>query len=342
MNRVYQIDMLRGVAAALVLLSHLTTYKNPNYNIPAWLQSLGVHGRLGVEIFFVVSGFVIPYSLHQAGYRLSAFPTFLLKRIIRIDPPYIATIALTAGLAFAASLAPNFQGVKFPFTWYQTLLHLGYLADICNSKWIVPVFWTLAIEFQYYLLIGASFPLLAHTKKHVRFVPYALGAGLATVTSNGIWITHWLFFFMLGIALYQYRIKLINILELRFLTVACFVGASINAGIESAIAGLFTSIAIHYGDGVQNRILTRLGTISYSLYLIHFPVLGRTINLLTRYTQSTAGAFIVCGIALILSVFAAIAFYFMIERPAKQWAAQVRYKPSFEDHLRPACLSQHQ
>src|ERR1035441_2897196 len=54
-----------------------------------WLYRSGKYGWLGVEIFFVISGFIIPYSLYKAGYRVSDFTRFLLKRIARLDPPYL-------------------------------------------------------------------------------------------------------------------------------------------------------------------------------------------------------------------------------------------------------------
>ena len=88
-RRVEILEPLRGLAALAVAWFHFT---NATGLLPeGWLRASGRYGWLGVEVFFVISGFIIPYSLFNAGYR---FPRhagrFILKRIVRLDPPYIA------------------------------------------------------------------------------------------------------------------------------------------------------------------------------------------------------------------------------------------------------------
>ena len=56
-------------------------------------------GWAGVEVFFVISGFIIPFTLWQSGYRLKNYARFILKRIIRLDPPYLLSILLAIALA---------------------------------------------------------------------------------------------------------------------------------------------------------------------------------------------------------------------------------------------------
>ena len=74
------LDHLRGFAALAVCLFHLS-FANSGF-LPAGdpIRSVGAFGYLGVEIFFVISGFVIPYSLSLRGYRLRDAPEFLIKR----------------------------------------------------------------------------------------------------------------------------------------------------------------------------------------------------------------------------------------------------------------------
>src|SRR3712207_6761977 len=99
--RVEGLDLLRGVASLGVCLSHLATFDfpTPTGHFYLALKSSLRYAWLAVEAFFVISGFVIPYSLHRAGYRLGSYPRFILKRIIRLDPPYLAAIALIVLLA---------------------------------------------------------------------------------------------------------------------------------------------------------------------------------------------------------------------------------------------------
>jgi len=76
---------------------------------------IGTYTWLGVDVFFVISGFVIPLSLHGRGYRPSHFPTFMLRRLLRLEPPYLASIAMVILLGYLSSLAPGFQGDTWSF-----------------------------------------------------------------------------------------------------------------------------------------------------------------------------------------------------------------------------------
>lgn len=60
-----------------------------------WLSWSGRNGYTGVYISFVISGFIIPYSLHRGGYTLRNFGRFLIKRGIRLYPPYLISIPVT-------------------------------------------------------------------------------------------------------------------------------------------------------------------------------------------------------------------------------------------------------
>lgn len=71
-----------------------------------------------------------------------------------------------------------------------------------------------------------------------------------------------------------------------------------------------------------------LGTISYSLYLIHVPVGGKVVNLGKRYVESQTGELLVSLLALVVSVATAYVFYLMIERPSQKWAARLKYRQS--------------
>ena len=102
-DRIHVLDSLRGVASLAVCWMHLTSFK---YNTPdgpfySSLRLTGSYGWLGVEVFFVISGFVIPYSLDRAGYRLRDYPRFVAKRLVRLDPPYLAAVAAIVAYAFA-------------------------------------------------------------------------------------------------------------------------------------------------------------------------------------------------------------------------------------------------
>jgi len=116
-----------------------------------------------VEIFFLISGFVIVYSLIIHGYRVNQFFTFIIKRSIRIDPAYIAVIVLTLLLFKILASMPSFHGRSIPFIPGQFLAHLFYVVPFTKYSFYIDVFWTLCVEFQLYVLIGLFF-FLSDTK----------------------------------------------------------------------------------------------------------------------------------------------------------------------------------
>src|SRR3954470_23823868 len=76
--RIPVLDPLRGIAALAVTWFHFTNGR-PGYLPSGLLKSSGSFGWLGVEVFFVISGFVIPYALWGAGYRIERLGRFMLK-----------------------------------------------------------------------------------------------------------------------------------------------------------------------------------------------------------------------------------------------------------------------
>src|SRR5262245_37944926 len=91
------IDALRGVAAFSVACYHITRYGSfpgpARELIPAFLQAWFDHGWMGVQFFFVISGFVIAYSVRNARITPGYVGNYALRRSIRLDPPYWTTIA---------------------------------------------------------------------------------------------------------------------------------------------------------------------------------------------------------------------------------------------------------
>src|SRR3974390_3244319 len=165
-QRIGVINALRAFAAIFVAWGHFVAGQGK------YLGLSGKYGYLGVHIFFVISGFVIPWSLYRSGYVLRDYPRFLLKRNVRLYPPYLASIAVTV-LATNLIMVPMFHMPRLTVTAQSLLLHFAYLNDLTHVPWINVVYWTLAIEFQWYLLVGLMFPLLVTGSKPARF------AGLA-------------------------------------------------------------------------------------------------------------------------------------------------------------------
>jgi peptidoglycan/LPS O-acetylase OafA/YrhL len=142
-NRIEVLDWLRGLAAVTVALYHLTG------GLDRWLRELGSHSYLGLTIFFVISGLVIPYAMWRGRYHGPAdAPAFILKRLSRLEPSYFAAIAITLALGYLSAQAPGFKGSPFHVMPLALLLHVGYLNGIFDQPWLSPVFWTLGSNFS--------------------------------------------------------------------------------------------------------------------------------------------------------------------------------------------------
>lgn len=148
-NRVQTLDAMRGVAVLAVFAYHLTTNEALARFFSPEIRSLLVLGGLGVELFYVLSG----YFITKAILSPSQFdPTqFLKARVTRIYPAYLVCLAVTA------CVAADIRGANFETLVLCLLLHLGMLhylfpgvASLFNG-----VFWTLGVEFPYYLLMLA-------------------------------------------------------------------------------------------------------------------------------------------------------------------------------------------
>ncbi|MDX6612614.1 MAG: hypothetical protein QOD75_1800 [Blastocatellia bacterium] len=320
-KRIVVLDFLRGMAALAVVFHHFLGILNPGL-----LQSARYYGQLGVQVFFVISGFVIPYSLYRGQYALRNYGTFVLKRVTRLDPPYLVTIVVIILLGVFSWYFSFQQGEVFSVTVPQILLHFAYINVFFGYPWLADVFWTLAIEFQYYLLMGLVFPLLFSRKLWIR-IPAMVGLGLMPfVITSPVFIFYFIYLFLMGILTCQYWIGFIGKREYAGLLVLSVALALLTTGVASTVAACLAVFAILFLK-LDYALFRFLGSISYSLYLIHTPVGKRALNLFLRLThaQSQAGKLLVVAMALAVTILAAYLLYRFVERPSQKWSASFRY-----------------
>ncbi len=319
------IEVLRGLAALAVTWFHLTN-GNPNFLNDGWIKSSGHYGWLGVEVFFVLSGFIIPYSLWRSNFKLRFdWKKFFLKRAIRLYPAYLISILLIILLWYASSLTPNFQGEKPNITLTNVFLHIGFLNGISNESWLNPVYWTLGIECQYYLLIVFVYPLLTNSKLIIKTLAILLLCILPFVFPQSNLIFSWLLLFNFGIIAFQITAKKITLNQylsaLFVLTILSF----LNKEILLASVGFITSVAIVFIQTPKIVILSFLGKISYSLYLLHVPIGGRVVNLSPRIGQGLHIKILSLIFALGISVLCAYLMYKYVEKPVQKHFKTMKY-----------------
>src|SRR5262249_47838356 len=165
-DRIDIVNALRAFAAMYVTWGHFAGGQG------RWLDWTGHYGYTGVYIFFVISGFIIPYSLYRSGYSLGNLGRFLAKRAIRLYPPYLISIPISL-LAANFVLAPMGAGPAVHPSARQLLYHVVFINDLAGMPWVNVVYWTLAIEWQWYVLAGLFFVMLVSRNQLLRFIPVA-------------------------------------------------------------------------------------------------------------------------------------------------------------------------
>ncbi|MBZ5631317.1 MAG: acyltransferase [Acidobacteriia bacterium] len=335
-RRLGTIDGLRGLAAFSVAWFHFT---NGGTLLPdGWLKASGHYGWVGVEMFFVISGFIIPYSLYRSGYRSSDFGFFLIKRIARLDPPYFADILLVIALSYLVALAPGFHGEWPHYTWTQLLCHVGYINSIVGKPWVNVVFWSLGIEFQYYVTIGVLFPLLVNRRRTVRFGFLAVLMLAAILVRHSSLVFCWFPLFAAGILTFQRKVNLISTRTLLAGLAATGAVCWFLHGHLISIVVVATALTIQFVHIPTSR-LTNLGLISYSLYLLHVPIGGKIVNIGTRFAHTLPAQVLVLAAAVAGSIFASILLYRLVELPSQRLSSSIRYRSSHaEPESAPALL----
>lgn len=348
-QRFQTVDALRGLAALAVVFYHVqgALSRGEQAWFPDPARRLAEGGHFGVNVFFVLSGFVIARSVRDGSMTLGYLGRFTLRRSIRLDPPYWSAVALEVmliylGLAIFPSLATPVPSVP------QLLAHVAYLQDILGYGHLIPIFWTLCYEFQFYLtfvgilvighLVAQWFDRRAATAVlTVLFFSLFLASiaahhGWIHGVHRGVALDRWYEFFTgvvawwvvsgvlplaallgawgLNIVLSRHPDSIVEVVLIVGVSTLCLIGARYPA----------------FDRRFGARPLQFLGAISYSLYLYHASVGWRVVSLVQHYAGMSLSP--VAGFAtMAVAVGAAIAVGYVgwrwIERPSMQFSRRV-------------------
>ncbi len=322
-TNIASLELLRGLASAVVCLYHFTNGNDNFISEGNWVKAIAGKGWLGVEIFFVISGFIIPYSMARSHYRWRDFPLFLLKRWVRIDPPFWVSILFVLGLNTLCAL---YLGPSLAFPWPRVLLHFGYLIPFFPPyRWLNGVYWTLGVEFQYYLLIALFYPLLFHRRTFYFWITTSAFIAISIFNSQPAFFFDYSMFFILGFTLFRRFNGQLKPWEFYLFSAVIFWAISYKFSLQYLIAGFFPWLLIAFWPDLKILGLRWLGMISYSLYLVHLPLGEKLIPLAARYIEGDG-----LRLVFVLGLFAftlvlAYGFYLLIERPAMRWSKLVHY-----------------
>lgn len=320
------INSLRGLASLLVCVFHLVCLPI-NFLENTIIYQLAPLGRYGVQIFFVITGIVIPMLLINGNYKYSLFGRFILKRIIRIEPPYLFTILSSIVFILFRNQSLSKIPQNIPST-QSLLLHIGYLIPfIKGEKWFIIVFWTMAVEFQYYIIVSLLFPLLIARKLVTRIVSYFVIFSLSVTFTSGEFAISWMPVFMIGIIYVSFLFVKVNKLELWIVLCTSFCFSAFLHGFSIALIAIITLAVVHFFYNYKSSIGNFFGRISYSLYLTHTVFGTAAINFFVPYISSLSVKFLVVLLGFAVSVVTAYFFNVLIEQPFQKYASKISLKP---------------
>jgi peptidoglycan/LPS O-acetylase OafA/YrhL len=188
-GRIPELDGLRGAAISLVVLFHSFYYSPPPGHHPTglirsafvFLERFFAIGWTGVDLFFVLSGFLIGGILLDVRGSPNYFKTFYLRRFYRIIPVYYVWIALY--LLLNAILGQFFSGARTAAVLLLFLQNFGmaYTSQLAGA-WFLPA-WSLAVEEQFYLIAPVLIRLVSRRKLYA-----LLGGVIVAAPFFRIWV----------------------------------------------------------------------------------------------------------------------------------------------------------
>jgi exopolysaccharide production protein ExoZ len=316
------IQILRAYAAMLVVIFHSQAIV-PQYShsISKSAELMGSFGTYGVDLFFIISGFVITYTVQKS--HPSAIE-FLVKRLIRIVPLYWS---LTLFYVLLSMIFPAAFNDVSQLTLSHLGISLGFISFINNPFPILGVGWTLEYEMLFYLIASG---ILLFTSS--LFVPVGilfigclllgnidfLPINVQTFFKNQI-----IFEFLLGMAIAKwffdkkFPIKhlVLLIVSLGVILVASDGYRFFYAGIPSAIVVM---LALRYESKLKllpgMQMFKSIGDASYCLYLIQVFAIPFLAKVLFKVLPTLNADFFVL-IALIITVLSSIILHKFFERP---------------------------
>jgi peptidoglycan/LPS O-acetylase OafA/YrhL len=320
-SRLSELDALRGLAAVTVMLFHLTSLADRQGLAPFRLG----RGHYGVELFFIISGFVIFMTIA----RCSGLREFAISRFARLYPAYWCGALLTA----AAVCALESQPVPLA----EFAVNLTMLQAFLGVLPVDGSYWTLAVELQFYVAIGTIFALglIRHIEAFCIAALVAAHAtrfamawfGLTLPYSPPAGLFYYGGFFVIGICLFRLRgnrgswsARIALLLAVLYPAWGGTQPSGVPAPVQyltvTCVLTILVWLAVNgHARLLRWRPLVFLGGISYPLYLVHQCMGKDLVEALHRAGLSDPAALL--GSVLCVTLLA-IAIHAAVEDPGRR------------------------
>jgi peptidoglycan/LPS O-acetylase OafA/YrhL len=288
----------RGLAALAVVLMHSAMAGRDFGGGPFIGDTVLQYGRFGVDFFFVLSGFIIYHSTVGRDRSLSEYA---IARFRRIYLPYWP-VGIAVALLYIA--LPNVSGSDRGWSWLPTLT----LAPV-DAMPALAVAWTLQHEILFYLLFGLFY--------YSRLLPFGLGAWALCIVVGGDHLpfraVNLEFFFGIAAAMiYRSKRAHPSIALAAPLFIACWILEGADDHHRVLVGAAFACVVAALAE-VERRglrvpaALVSLGAASYSLYLVHLPIISAVARL-------SSGSWTILASAVCASLVGGFAYHFAVEQ----------------------------
>lgn len=334
---------LRIVAALWVLVYHFRDHSGLDVD----RLGLVAKGYLGVDLFFVLSGFILSHVyLRRFAEGRFHYGSFLWARLSRIYPVHLVTLAATVLIWLVAlRMGATFSPVAFdPSVLPQHILLIHAWGTTPTVQWNFPS-WSISAEWFAYLIFPVAAALVLAFRRRpgvglalamalfaiMAALSHRLGLPLPEITRLGV--IRVVPAFLTGAAAYGLgrRVTLPRKAALSALLLATvwIVAASSLRAPDLAIWPAFALLILSLAEtakaaplgGLGAAPFVYLGEVSYALYMTHLPVDIAYFHALDRLAPGIAGpaAWIAWGSVLAVTLLVSVAVYHLVERPARSW-----------------------
>ncbi|APC86073.1 acyltransferase family protein [Vibrio parahaemolyticus] len=312
-NRFIELDSVRGIAALAVVIYHYLYRYNELYTHQDLNLDWAYWGKYGVQLFFIISGFVIFMSLERVKKPLD----FIASRFTRLFPAYWIALIITTLVVYSFGL----PGREVSLT--STVINFTMLQEFFKVRHVDGVYWTLTVELIFYFWM---FVLLCANKLNyiqqfifvllVISIAYNLGFTPENKYIEKIFIVQYIPYFSIGIILfkgYKEGLRLSNTILLLMSFWLMYISNEFSVFCLSVFFVFIVYISVFCNVRILRiKVFTFLGSISYSLYLLHQNIGYVIIN--TGY-KLEASPFVSIATAFIISIILASILTFYIEGP---------------------------
>lgn len=330
-QKFYGVDFLRVVACLSVCLFHFCNLKVDDsfgyLSKDNWLLKVSNFIWYFMFCFFIISSYVLFFSLKNENYSYNNFKTFILRRFWRIYPPFLISVLVFILIQYLFTLNPSYNGSAYKIDPNKLISNLLFCPSLFGQEWYNPIYWTLAIEFQFYIVLGLIFPLLNSEifKKSYFYEAIAIVITYFTIYLDLTWLnfnkqtilSYWDLFYI-GFILYRYKSDTIGSPKFIILALLTLPGIFIHYFLTENFTIFFVSIissGIIIFMNKQHKVILKISDISYSFYLTH----GFTGGLFIYFTRNIfLGDNLRTGIvisACIFSLIGSLPYYWIIEKP---------------------------